>query len=266
MSATVLVKSKTAPAATTAKKGTAAAAAAARKRKAEDAPPAAQPSEEKRAKLGSLAAAVSRDGLQDELLKFFKKHEDLVDEFSSALAERACSVEDMKPEFAQLLNDINRAFPHTRWGSSTDKYSYGRVSPSISKLRQRLYAQGTKLVDAGSFKALLMFSQFALDEVIAELPNWDEQKHNDTTSGNMTKKVAVWVAKAVRGMDSGTFNDPEVQKILNDEYHKTFCEWGKETKWAKGVFAALKKQKFVEPPEPAKATPARFGGHVLGGM
>ena len=77
-------------------------------------------------------------------------------------------------ELQKLLKKVFTAFPHSRWGSSTDHYSYNRVRPVQANFIAAVKKPLTPLSTGKQWKELLEYLIGAI-KLSGDLPDWNQE-------------------------------------------------------------------------------------------
>mmetsp|Transcript_4583 Transcript_4583/g.16124 ORF Transcript_4583/g.16124 Transcript_4583/m.16124 type:complete len:379 (+) Transcript_4583:345-1481(+) len=120
-------------------------------------------------KVDKLLKPLGKQQLLDLLLKLTQDPEI---EAQIRVQAPAFDVREVMVKLRKLSAALYKSFPHTRYGSSYDHYTYARVQPQEAAFIKAAKKPLQMLVDSRQWLVALQFLEAVVAEA-AELPNWD---------------------------------------------------------------------------------------------
>lgn len=109
------------------------------------------------------------------------------------------SVRDVMTKLRKLSAALYKSFPHTRYGSSYDHYTYVRVADQEAAFIKAAKKPLQMLVDSRQWLVALQYFEAVIAEA-AELPNWDSPDDCKAKRA-LFRSFATNLLKVIRGLD-----------------------------------------------------------------
>lgn len=147
-------------------------------------------------KVDKLLKPLGKQQLLDLLLRLTQDPE-IEDQIRQNAPE--FSVRDVMTKLRKLSAALYKSFPHTRYGSSYDHYTYVRVADQEAAFIKAAKKPLQMLVDSRQWQVALQYFEAVIAEA-AELPNWDSPDDCKAKRA-LFRSFATNLLKIIRGLD-----------------------------------------------------------------
>jgi len=182
------------------------------KKKSSTPPVLKKPRKQKSVDTKRLLQSLTKEQLVSLIIKHIDSKPECKLDFCNESELPAPDIESLTAELKKLNNKISKSFPHSRFGSHLDHYSYKRVSPAISSFRKTLNQHLAILQKSQRHDSMISWL-LSIFPSVSDLPHWDSKNDRKTKTQIITKLAKTFIKSFPYAFADGKYDKEKLEQM-----------------------------------------------------